>query len=796
MRAGIQQARCLAPALAFLLGAGLLPAAEEAPASVRSPAPSAPPAAAGEPARIIFSTYLGGSGGDAATGIAADREFDIYICGATGSADFPTVVPYQAAKPGRAAGSVDAFAIKLASNGSAIRWSTYLGGSGGDTRPASIQADATESVYLSGSTSAPDFPTLDPFQAAYGGGAADGFAAKLASGGSALLYSTFLGGSATDGVLGAVLDQHGRLFAAGSTSSGDFPTAGEGRRARGEKAESFVAKLASAGSALVFSTALAPGRAQALTVLKDTVMVAGRIRSDARPGREAGRTGEKGGSEPFLAGLSETDGEEYFDAGLEAAGAAAGLSVDGDPEGGLYAMGACLPTEFPTRSGRWSEPGRGDVWVGKFAPATAPDSSLLFSAFLGGSGDDRGGQISYDWRRNLYVTGTTSSDDFPTRLPPQSSRAGGNDAFLARLDSSGADLLFSTYWGGSGEEESLSVWADDDACAYVCGETNSADFPTIYPLQGALEGAGDGFAAKFRPPPPPGETFIDRQYRKLSQIVSQSVYRFDSFFGEQIVEEEIDTPWIRVRGSVEIKEGFKLDFSQHFGANLPLPILERRLHTYFGSDADDDLGTDNEYHDPTDDQHFNAGLRYYLYEVANLKPSLSGGLEWKGRPVFYLKPRLEWDYSDEPWYLQAIQYVYWYSDDGPGETTRFITNRLFGRHWLARGETEATYSNTSSGVDLSQEFDLRYLDFRLSGIDHFAAAIEWVSNAHTWHCFRADSHTLTLRLRHTVWREWLRLEVAPRLTWKMIYPDEGEDHWQDAAPSVFLIAEILFEEVK
>jgi hypothetical protein len=785
MRSWIKRAGgSILPGLILMVLAARSTAADEPSPPRASPPPSpvpsvshalpAPTPTAEETSAIIFSTYLGGTGRDTVTGITVDRDWEVYVCGSTSSVDFPSLSPYQGPLCGTKAS--DAFAAKLSSTGSSILWSVYLGEIGGECEPLSILADATERVYLSGVAK---------------GGTAEAFAAKLDSAGSSLLYAAFIGGSGADGCLGAGLDQHGCLFLAGATASGDFPTAGDGRSAGGTGSEAFVAKLASGGSALIFSTALAPGRAREAVIFEENAVVIGESRSREFPTRNPRPLERIGEGEPFVAALSQATGETTYAACLGDAGATDGLSLDLDSEGGLYAIGASLPSDFPSRAGSWSEAVDSDVWLGKFSADSSP---LAFTVFLGGRGNERGAEVVSDWRKNIWVAGSTDSDNFPTAAPAQASRAGGRDAFLSCVSSAGGDLLFSTYWGGAGEEESFGSWADQDACVYICGRTTSENFPTINARQAASGGGEDGFAAKFRPPPPPGETFIDRQYHKLSQMVSRTVYQFDSFFGEQIVEEEIDTPWIRVRGSVEIKERLKLDFAQHFSANLPLPILERRLHTFFGSDADDDLGTDSDYRDPTEDKHFTAGLRYYLHQIAELKPSLSGGVEWSGKPVVYVKPRLEWDHSDDPWYLQSIQYLYWYSDDGLGETTRFIANRLLDRHWLTRGESEVIYSNTSSGVDLSQGFDLRYLDFSLEGMDHFAASLEWVSKAHTWPCFRADSHTLTLRLRHSIWREWLRLEVAPRLTWKRIDPDEGESYWENASPSVFLILEVMFEE--
>src|SRR5438094_3145206 len=167
---------------------------------------------------LVYATYLGSSGWDYGSGIAVDAAGSAYVTGSTSSADFPTANALQAAK----AGFQNAFVTKLNPTGSALVYSTYLGGSGGDGGTG-IAVDTAGSAYVTGSTSSIDFPTVNPLQAAYGGGG-DAFVSKLDAAGSALLYSTYLGGSGGDGGYSVAVDAAGSAYVTGSTNSTDFPT--------------------------------------------------------------------------------------------------------------------------------------------------------------------------------------------------------------------------------------------------------------------------------------------------------------------------------------------------------------------------------------------------------------------------------------------------------------------------------------------------------------------------------------------------------------------------------------------
>jgi hypothetical protein len=177
---------------------------------------------------LVYSTFLGGAGREQGQGIAVDANGNAYVTGITESFDSPFTSAYEGFPVTSGAfqtkGNYDAFVTKLNANGSGLVYSTYLGGSGGVDRGWAIALDAAGNAYVTGDTASNNFPLVNPIQAAFGGGATDTFVTKLNASGSALLYSTFLGGNLTDEGRGiAVLGSD--AFATGDTSSLNFPTA-------------------------------------------------------------------------------------------------------------------------------------------------------------------------------------------------------------------------------------------------------------------------------------------------------------------------------------------------------------------------------------------------------------------------------------------------------------------------------------------------------------------------------------------------------------------------------------------
>jgi hypothetical protein len=201
---------------------------------------------------LIYSTYLGGSGDEYGTGIAVDSAGNAYVIGTTTLTNFPTMNPLQ---PNFGGGAYDLFVAKLNSSGSALVYSTYLGGSGSDAA-FGIAVDSAGNSYLTGWTYSTDFPTMNPLQPVYGGGLFDAFVTEINASGSALVYSTYLGGSGDDIGFGIVVDNTGSAYVTGETSSTDFPTANPLQPSLAGESDAFVAKIGPVGSSLVYSTYL------------------------------------------------------------------------------------------------------------------------------------------------------------------------------------------------------------------------------------------------------------------------------------------------------------------------------------------------------------------------------------------------------------------------------------------------------------------------------------------------------------------------------------------------------------
>jgi hypothetical protein len=211
---------------------------------------------------LVYSTYLGGSGGDSGVGIAVDSSGNAYVTGSTNSTDFPTMNPLQPT----CGPYGDAFVTKINPSGSALVYSTYLGGSGqpygGGDGGEGIAVDSSGNAYVTGVTNSTDFPTMNPLQPTIGGGA-DAFVAKLNPDGSALVYSTYLGGSKNDVAYGIAIDGESNAYVVGQTYSTDFPITPGAFQSICNKGkycanygDAFVTKLNAAGSALVSSTFL------------------------------------------------------------------------------------------------------------------------------------------------------------------------------------------------------------------------------------------------------------------------------------------------------------------------------------------------------------------------------------------------------------------------------------------------------------------------------------------------------------------------------------------------------------
>jgi hypothetical protein len=396
---------------------------------------------------LVYSTYLGGSYSDRGTGIAVDGSGDVYVTGTAASSDFPTVNAFQS---NMTAGG-DAFLAKLSPDGSALLYSTYIGGAGGNLGYG-LAVDGSGNAYVTGRTYSASFPTTPgAFQTALHG-AQDAFVTKInpsLAGASSLVYSTYLGGSYRDIAYGIAVDGSGNAYVTGETGSIDFPTtAGAFQSANRGNTNAFMTEMNAAGSALVYSTYLGGSRYDyGYGIAVDgsgNAYVVGQTKSTDFPTTAgAFQTTLRGGSydafvakiDPSQAGAASLVYSTYL--GGKGNDTAYGIAVDGS--GNAYVTGLTTSTNFPTLHPMQAtygggSGGHGDAFVTKLNPT---GSALVYSTYLGGSVGDEGDAIAVDTSGNAFVTGSTSSVNFPTKNAFQPTKGGGSstysDVFVTKI---------------------------------------------------------------------------------------------------------------------------------------------------------------------------------------------------------------------------------------------------------------------------------------------------------------------------------------------------------------------------
>ncbi|MGD1100881.1 MAG: choice-of-anchor D domain-containing protein, partial [Terriglobia bacterium] len=487
---------------------------------------------------LSYSTFLGGSNvyQQGSNAIAVDSAGDAYVTGNTIATDFPTTAgAVQPTCGGNGTDCMDVFVTKLDPTGSALAYSTYLGGTyvaGGSWNIGlGIAVDTYGNAYVTGWTGDSDFPTTaGAFQPSIGSDDA-AFVTKLNPTGSALVYSTYLGGYGFEQGSGIAVDGAGNAYVAGRTGSPDFPTtAGAFQTTYPAGSQlAFITKLNAAGSALVYSTFLGNSNsggygANAIAVdSSGNAYVTGTTYSTDFPtvnpiqGTCNNCSTSTDGSEMYTEGY-HWGGPYYTDAfvaKLNAAGSALvystylggsdfdfGYGIAVDPSGNAYVTGFTYSTDFPTANplqatnkaapfNGWWEGGTGFV-----AELNSAGSALVYSTYLGGSDFDLAAGIAVDSSGNAYVTGVTYSNDFPSVHPFPVNNKGGPKVFVAELNTGGSALVYSTYLGAHGADWGQAIAVDSSGSAYVTGWTQSADFPTVNPFQATLNAGTDAFVTK------------------------------------------------------------------------------------------------------------------------------------------------------------------------------------------------------------------------------------------------------------------------------------------------------------
>ena len=489
---------------------------------------------------LAYSSLLGGSGWDfgVSAGVAVDSAGNLYIASGTASTNFPgTSGGFKGASAGCNLGGGqicgDVVVTKINSSGTAIVYSTYLGGSGADGAYG-LAVDGSGSAYLTGPTDSTDFPTTSgAFQEQFGGETAgcasagiwppcgDAFVTKLGPTGSTLVYSTYLGGSADDYAEAIAVDGSGNAYVTGQTKSANFPTTSgafqetslAGLCGTSVCGTLFVSKLNATGN-LAYSTYVGGASGSfAAAIAVDTVgaaYVTGSAGWTDFPTTSTAYQPTEPGGVVFVK-LDATGSSQLYSTylgGLSSWEAGIGLAVDAI--GNAYVGGLTDSPDFPVTAGAFQT--SVSPWVGangfvaKFDPSASGAASLVYSSFLEGGIT----AVAVDPAGNAYLAGGTTSLNFPTVSPLQGQLSADTvcsntcgDGFVAVMDATGSQLLFSTYMGGTGTGYIDSLARDSAGNLYVGGGTTSSRFPTtVGAFQTTFAGGGsDMFVAKISPAP-------------------------------------------------------------------------------------------------------------------------------------------------------------------------------------------------------------------------------------------------------------------------------------------------------
>jgi hypothetical protein len=443
--------------------------------------------------KVVFSTYLGGSDNDNNTALAVDNTGALYVTGSTSSTNFPTQNPLQ---PASAGGTSDAFVTKINAAGTALVYSTYLGGNATDVG-SGIAVDNAGDAYVAGATFSTNFPTFNGLQPTFGGGPDDAFVAELNPAGTALAYSTYLGGSGADWSTGVAIDGAGNAYVTGGTSSTNFPTHTALQATNAGNANAFVAKVNAAGTALVYSTYLGGSNYDVGSGIAldsgGNAYVIGSAHSSNFPTHNALQSTNANNFDAFVAKLNSAGTALVYSTYLGGRGNDNGVSIAVDGAGSAYIAGTTTSTNFPTSKPlQATNAGGADSFVAKLNSA---GTSLVYSTYLGGSNTDGAGSIALDGAGNAYLTGFTGSTNFPTHAPLQATKSGGTDAFVVSVNAAGNTLLYSSYLGGGSNDMGNGIAVDGADNVYVAGSTASSNFPTLNPIR-AYGGLEDGFLTK------------------------------------------------------------------------------------------------------------------------------------------------------------------------------------------------------------------------------------------------------------------------------------------------------------
>ena len=474
---------------------------------------------------IAYATLFGGSGDEAAFGIAVDGGGNAYIAGTTSSAsDFPTKMAAYATYGG---GTSDYFVTKFNSTGTALVYSTYLGGSGNETPNPGIigglanytgilAVDPSENAYVTGYTTSANFPTTTTAysQTLAGTATRDAFVTQISPDGSSLLYSTYLGDTiGASYPLGIAADNAGNAYITGLTISNTLPVTANAYSTSGVTYGNFFLGFLSkfnttlSGTAsLAYSSYIGGSNNEGVSVAVDNsgnayvggeLFVVAGFGAGTIPVVNSIQSSAGGGQDGFVEKFSTTAAFPLvWSTYIGGSGVDYVQKVALDTTG-VYLAGSTTSTDFITKTGAFQTAfggggGTGDGFVTKLS---LDGQTRLYSTYIGGTGADQIFDMGIDSVRNVYLTGTTQSPNFPqiNTLPPTASPG---LQFVLELNSAGSALTYSTLLPSGPQIQSLA--ADPSGNVYIAGQTSTpAGFPATFgAYQSTLKGSSDAFLAK------------------------------------------------------------------------------------------------------------------------------------------------------------------------------------------------------------------------------------------------------------------------------------------------------------
>ncbi len=448
---------------------------------------------------LQFSTFLGGSSNDYGRAIDIDTGGNVYITGYTVSADFPMASPFDSVYAGGGSAGYDAFVTKLSASGDSILYSTYLGGATGDDQGTAIAVAADGSVVVVGNTNADDFPMSSPYQSSLSGDK-NMFIARLDPSGSALTYSTYLGGTGSDYATGVQVDGSGRAVVAGYTSSADFPVVNAFDTDLGGSQDATVLRLSADGQTVDYATYYGGSGTDAalgLALAADgSPVLCGYSSSSDLPLESPYDDSFNGGSlgDAFIAHFNTDASALSFATYLGGGANDICIAIDISSTGSYWLHGYTASSGFPLVNAFDNTfSGANETFLCQLDPG---GPTLVFSTFLGGSGTEYAGGVKLNGFDHVFFTGHTNSSNFPLVNPFQGTKKAFYDVYAGFYEPDGDTMAFITFLGGSDYDFSYGIAADDDTAAYIVGYTGSLNFPVQDPVQETLQGGYDLFVTK------------------------------------------------------------------------------------------------------------------------------------------------------------------------------------------------------------------------------------------------------------------------------------------------------------